>query len=110
MSPGKLQEVEQGKLDKISSLASSLLELKKKQCELANEKNNLMKEAFEKQKSLRLKEYQEQSVEMDEREKELCKKTNQLLADLVSTSDESPFNKALIQILGNMKGTFNYCL
>ena len=44
------------------------------------------------------------AIEMDAKERELCKKTNQLVDELVDTCDETPFHKALIKILGNMKG------
>lgn len=64
-----------------------------------------MKEKFEQQSKLRLEEYRGRTVEMDEREKELCLKTNQLVDELVTTCEETPFHKALLHILGNMKGT-----
>lgn len=41
---------------------------------------------------------------MDEREKELCRKTNKLVDELMDTCDETPFHQALLNILGNLKG------
>ena len=48
--------------------------------------------------------YKEMAAVLDAKERELCKKTNQLVDELVDSCDESPFHKALIKILGNMKG------
>lgn len=56
---------------------------------------------------LRLEEYKQKSIEMDEKERALCRHTNKLIDQLVDCSDGTPFQKALIQILGNMKGKFN---
>lgn len=44
------------------------------------------------------------ALELEAKERELCKKTNQLVDELVDTCDDTPFHKALIKILGNMKG------
>lgn len=108
LSPGKLQEVEQKKLDEISSLSTSMLELKKRQSQLADEHNNLMKEKCSQLKNLRLAEYKGKAKEMDEKERDLCRRTNELVDDVVSKCDDTPFHKALIEILGNFKGNILY--
>lgn len=41
---------------------------------------------------------------MDEKERELCRRTTELVDNLADSCDETPFNKALLQILGNLKG------
>lgn len=104
MSPGKLLQVEQKKLDDIYSLSTNLVDLKKRQSQLSNEKDNLLKEKCERIKKMRLDEFKGKSLEMDEKEKDLCKKTNLLVDQLVNTCGEIPFNKALIDILRNFKG------
>lgn len=48
--------------------------------------------------------YKEKSLQLDEKERELCRKTNQLVEDLAATCEDTPFHKALIKILKNMKG------
>lgn len=63
-----------------------------------------MKSKSEIVRKKRLEEYKEKNKELDKTERNLCRKTNQLMEELVSASDDSPFNKALIKILGNMKG------
>lgn len=104
MSPEKLQEVEQQKLDKISSLSANLIELKKRQLRLEDERNNLMKEKCSRLKKLKLEEHRGKTTEADEKEKELCRKTNQLVNEVVDACDDTPFHNALIEILGNLKG------
>ena len=104
LSPGKLQEVEQEKLDNISSLSSNLLELKKRQGQLEVEKNNIMKDKCERLRKLRLEEYKGKTKELDAREIELRRKTNQVVDEFVNSCDDSPFHRALVQILGNFKG------
>ena len=44
------------------------------------------------------------AAELDNKERELCKRTNQLIQELVETCENTPFHKALLKILGNMKG------
>ena len=88
----------------ISSLSTALLELKNRQSDLETEKNKMMKEKCEKLKKLKLAEYRGKKADMDDKERELCRKTNKLVDDFVSTCDDSPFNQALIEILGNLKG------
>ena len=106
MSPGKLLEVEQEKLDKISSLSSAMLDLKKRQLSLEKEKSLITQEKCSRLKKLRHDEYKGKANEMDEKERNLCRKTNRLVDEFISTCDETPFHKALVHILENLKGTF----
>ena len=99
-----MQEVEQKKLDEISLLSASLVELRKRQGQLDDERNNLMKEKCDRVRKIRLEEYKGKSNDLDEKEKELILKTNQLADELVNTCDKTPFHQALINILGNLKG------
>lgn len=99
-----MEEVEQEKLDKISTLSVSLLDLKKSLKKLENDKNTLMHEKCSRMKKLRQEDYNRKTTDMDEKEKELCRRTNQLVDDLVEACDESRFNKALVQVLRNLKG------
>lgn len=62
---------------------------------------------YEQMKKKRLDDFKEKNLEMDKKEREQCRKTNQLIQELVDTCDNTPFNKALIKILGNMKGNIN---
>lgn len=84
-----------------------MLELKKRQGQLAQEKSNLLKEKCDRSKKQRIEQYKRQTAEIDEKERELCRKTNQLVEELVNTCDDTPFHKALIQILSNMKGIYS---
>ena len=60
-------------------------------------------------RKIRLQQYKEKSQELDKKERELCRRTKQLVDELASTCDDTPFHKALIQLLGNFKGTlFQY--
>ena len=63
-----------------------------------------MKEKSNRVKNLRLTEFKSKAAELDEKERELCRKTNQLVDALISKCDDSPFQQALIDILGNFKG------
>ena len=108
LSPGQLLEVEQDKLDKISSLSCNLVELRKRQAQLEDEKNNLMKENCSRIQKKRLEEHKGKRAEVDEKERELCRKTNELVDDLVNTCDDTPFHQALIQILQNLKGAIKF--
>ena len=112
MSPGKLHELGNEKLDKIASLSSSLVDLKLRQEKLLQEKDKLMKEKSLKIKASRIAEFNQKTTEMDEKERDLCRKTNQLVDDFVQNCDDSPFQKALINILNNLKGIFfsTYCV
>ena len=97
-------EVEQQKLDEIATVSNSMLELKIQQSTLHQEKIVQLQTNCDRLKKMRLEEYDKTSKELDEKEKELCRKTNQLVQELVSTCDDTPFHKALIKILGNLKG------
>lgn len=99
-----MEEAENNKLEKISAISATLLELKKRHGRLAEEKENLMREKFLKLKRSRLEEYRQKAADMDEKEKELCRKTNELLDDLIQTCDDTPFQRALVEILGNLRG------
>lgn len=56
-------------------------------------------------KKLQLDEFKAKKSELDEKEKELCRKTNQLVEELASTCDDgTPFHKSLLKVLGNLKG------
>lgn len=100
-------DLELEKMDQISALSTSLFELKKRQRQLSEEKEVLMKEKWERLKKLRILQFKNRNSDMDEREREQCRKTNQLLDEFVSTCDGTPFHNALIQILSNMKGTIH---
>ena len=63
-----------------------------------------MKEKCDRQKRMSMEEYKGKTAEMDEREKELCQKTNKLVDELVDTCGDTPFHKALIELLRNLKG------
>lgn len=104
MSPARIQQSEHDKLEQISALSISLLDLKKKQSDLNQEKAVELKSKCLRVKQMRLEHYKQMSQELDEKERELCRKTNQLMDDLVAICDDSPFHKALIKILGNLKG------
>lgn len=81
-----------------------MLDLKKKQKDLNEEKNVNLRTKCEQVKKLRLEAYKQKSNELDAKERELCRKTNQLVDELVAICDDTPFHKALIKILGNLKG------
>lgn len=104
MSPGRMQEAESEKLDQISSISSSLLELKKRYSKLAEEKENLMRDKLIRLKKNRIEEHKQKASQLDEKERELCRRTNELVDKLLKTSDDSPFHRALMDVLGNMKG------
>lgn len=71
---------------------------------MQTDKLNEMRDKCEQVKKRRLEEYKRKSNELDEKERELCRKTNQLVDELVFICDDTPFHKALIKILGNLKG------
>ena len=110
MSPGKLQDFENEKLDQISSLSTSILELRKRHAQLSIEKENLMKDKCLKFKEARIAEFEQKTTAIDEKERELCRKTKQLVDDLFGTCEDTPFHKALIQILSNLKGKLENAL
>lgn len=82
----------------------TLLDLKKKQWDLNAEKTVNLRTKCEMVKKMRLEAYKAKTNELDAKERELCRKTNQLVDELVATCDDTPFHKALIKILGNLKG------
>ena len=98
------------KLNKISEMSGDIIDLKKKRSALIAEKTIEMKNKSEKMKKQRLMQYKEKAKELDEKERNLCRKTNQLVDELVSTCDDTPFHKALIKILRNLKGTHYFML
>lgn len=106
LSPEQFQEFEREKLDSIAKYSLSLLDLKKKQADLIKKKQVDVKNKSTLIKKKRLEEYAQQRKELDTKEKELCRKTNQLVDELVETCDDSQFHKALIKILGNLKGNY----
>ena len=63
-----------------------------------------MKNKSEMVRKIRLQEYKDKSKELDERERDLCQKTNQLVDELVTASDDTPFHNGLIKVLKNLKG------
>lgn len=85
-------------------MSITMLDLKKKQKDLNEEKNVNLRTKCEQVKKLRLEAYKQKSNELDAKERELCRKTNQLVDELVAICDDTPFHKALIKILGNLKG------
>lgn len=89
-------------------MSCTLLDLKKKQSSLLVESNQQMKTKCDMVRKTRLQQYKEKSKELDQKERELCRKTNQLVDELVSTCDETPFHQALIKILRNLKGMINF--
>ena len=86
----------------------TLLDLKKKQADLNAEKTIQLRTKCELVKKLRIEAYKKKTLELDEKERELCRKTNRLVDELVATCDDTPFHKALIKILGNLKGNYIY--
>lgn len=97
-------EVEQEKLNRISSLSSNLVELKKRQSQLQVQKKKISEDKCSKLQKLRQEEMRGRTNEMDENEKELCRSTNRLVDEFINTCDDSAFNKTLVNVLGNMKG------
>ena len=81
-----------------------MLDLKKKQKDLNDEKAVHLRTKCELIKKMRLASYKEKSDALDAKERELCRKTNQLVDELVAECDDTPFHQALIKILGNLKG------
>lgn len=86
-------------------MSNALMDLKKKQSSLLVERTSQMKNKSEIVRKMRLQEYKDKSRELDERERDLCQKTKELVDELVSASDDTPFHRALIKILKNLKGT-----
>lgn len=95
------------KLDSISDMTMTLLDLKKKQADLNAEKTIQLRTKCELVKKMRIESYKLKTSELDEKERELCRKTNKLVDELVANCEDTPFNKALIKILKNLKGKLN---
>ena len=89
-------------------MSSSLLDLKKKHSALILEKSQQMKTKCDMVRKSRLQQFNHKSQELDKKERELCRRTKQLVDELVSTCDNTPFHKALIKILSNLKGIILY--
>ena len=81
------------------------MDLKKQQASLIKERSQQMKSKCDMVKKIRLQQYKDKTQELDKKERELRKKTNQLVDELVDACDDTPFHKALLKILGNLKGT-----
>ena len=86
-------------------MSASLLDLKKKEAELAKERTS--QDKGEMAKNLRLQEYKNKRQELQEKERDLSQKTNDLVDELVDSCEDTPFHKALIKNLKNLKGTYN---
>ena len=80
------------------------MDLRKKHANLLVERSKQMKTKSDMVRNRRLQEYKDKSNDYDKKERELCRKTNQLVDELVSICDDSPFQKALIKSLRNLKG------
>lgn len=80
------------------------MELKKKHSQLLEQKTSEIINNGNMIKKFRIEEYRKRSQQLDEKERELCRKTTKLVDELVDTCDETPFHRALIKILGNLKG------
>ena len=87
-------------------MSASLLDLKKKQLEVDKERTRHIKDKCEIVKNLRLQEFKNKSQELKDKERDLSRKTNDLVDELVASCDDTPFHRALIKILRNLKGTF----
>ena len=85
-------------------MSSSLIDLKKKQSVLLLERSQQMKTKCDIVRNTRIQQYKEKSQDLDQKERELCRKTNQLVDELVSTCGDTEFHKALIKVLSNLKG------
>lgn len=108
MSPQQMEEVEQEKLDKIQTLSISLLELKKNLTNLENEKKIHLQEKCSMLKKMRKDEFSRKATDIDEKERELSRITKQLVDELINSCEETPFNKALINVLSNLRGIIIY--
>ena len=109
-SPGRLQEAEIEKLNRISNMSASLLDLKKKQSELEQKRPGPLKDKCEIVKKMRFQEYQLKSQELQEKERDLSRQTKDLVDELVAECNDTPFHKALIKILRNLKGITSYII
>ena len=64
-----------------------------------------MKDKCEEIKKFRMEEHRQKSNDLSEKERALTRKTNQLIDDLMAECEDTPFHKALIRILKNVKGS-----
>lgn len=71
---------------------------------MEEEINIKIKTKCEMLKKMKMEEYKQKSNDLDDKERELCRKTNQLVDELLAVCDNSPFQKALLKLLSNMKG------
>ena len=85
-------------------MSSTLMDLNKKRSALEAEKKTQLRTKCEVVRKMRIESYKQKATELEIKERELCRKTNQLVDELVEHCDDTPFNKALIKILGNLKG------
>ena len=99
-----MKEIENKKLDDIESISNNMLELKIKQAKLEKERIVQLKNKCDQVKKLRIEDYRKRKTDLDEKERELSRKTTQLVEELAATCDNTPFHKALLKILGNLKG------
>ena len=100
----KLREVESRKLDEIETISINMLELKIQQTKLNKEKLVQLKTKCDQVKKMRVEEYRKKKSALDDKERELSRKTTQLVEELAATCEDTPFHKSLLKILGNLKG------
>lgn len=105
-----MKEGEQEKLAEIASLATSLLQLKNQQSQLNEEKALFVRTKCDQVKKKRIEEHRLKSQELDSKEKELTKKTKQLVDELMDTCEDTPFHRALLNILKNLRGKWQTSL
>ena len=71
---------------------------------LDKQRSEEIKTKCDRVKNQRIQEYKEKTQELSEKERDLCRQTNQLINEFIDTCDDTPFHKALIKILRNLKG------
>lgn len=99
-----MKEVENIKLDEIEAISTNMLELKIQQAKLEKERIVQLKNKCDQVKQLRIENYRRRKTDLDEKERELSRKTTKLVQELAATCEDTPFHKALLKILGNLKG------
>lgn len=99
-----MKEIENTKLDEIESISNNMLELKIQQAKLEKERIVQIKNKCNQVKQLRIDDYRKRKTDLDEKERELSRKTTKLVEELAATCEDTPFHKALLKILGNLKG------
>ena len=99
-----MKKVENDKLDKIESISNNMLALKIQQAKLEKERIVQLQNKFDQVKQLRIEDYRQRKTELDEKERQLSRKTTQLVEELAATCEDTPFHKSLLKILGNLKG------